>query len=210
MEFKRARTQKQVKTRQEEILRACLALYSQQGFDGVTIKEIATRTSFSRPSIYNYYETKEEILLDLLQREYSLWGEEVKKAFQETASMDRSSFCRTLTKAYLHHEKMLELITLNLTFIENKSRPERLCQFKKVLAQALHILGDGLDKFFPDALPEEKQLFLYTQCAHTYGLYPITHYSKKQEKAMDEANFPKPSSFEELCYEGLLRLAQRL
>jgi AcrR family transcriptional regulator len=210
MEFKRARTKKQVENRQEEILTACLELYSQQGFDGVTIKEIATRTSFSRPSIYNYYETKEEILLDLLQREYALWEKELQQAFTASASMDRAEFCHILTNAYVHHDKMLELITVNLTVIENKSRAERLCQFKQVLAHALSTLGDGLDKFFPNASPTEKNLFLYTQCAHAYGLYPITHYSKKQEQAMDDAHFPKPASFETLCYEGLLRLAARL
>lgn len=44
-----------------------------QGFYGVTIKEISTEISLMRPAIYNYFETKEEILLGLLTIEYGEW-----------------------------------------------------------------------------------------------------------------------------------------
>ena len=59
--------------RREEIIAACEVLYQKLGFKEVTIKEIAQYTSMSRPSIYNYFETKEEIFLAILQREYLLW-----------------------------------------------------------------------------------------------------------------------------------------
>ena len=38
---------------------------------------IAQITSFSRPAIYNYFETKEEIFLALFQREYDRWNEDL-------------------------------------------------------------------------------------------------------------------------------------
>ena len=34
-------------------------------------------TSFSRPTIYNYLETKEEIFMALFQREYDRWNEDL-------------------------------------------------------------------------------------------------------------------------------------
>ena len=56
--------------RRAEILNACDRLYREKGFREITIKDISQETSFSRPSIYNYFETKEEIFLGLLTREY--------------------------------------------------------------------------------------------------------------------------------------------
>ena len=56
--------------RKEEIVAACAKLYETMSFKEITIKEIAEETSFTRTSIYNYYETKEEIFLALLQKEY--------------------------------------------------------------------------------------------------------------------------------------------
>ena len=54
--------------RKQEILNACDRLYQEKGFREITIKDISTETSFSRPSIYNYFETKEEIFLGLEKR----------------------------------------------------------------------------------------------------------------------------------------------
>ena len=56
--------------RREEILAACRKLYETMSFKEITLKEIGQQTSFTRTSIYNYFETKEEIFLALFQREY--------------------------------------------------------------------------------------------------------------------------------------------
>ena len=42
-------------------------------FRDITLKEIGQRTSFTRTSIYNYFQTREEIFLALTQREYEAW-----------------------------------------------------------------------------------------------------------------------------------------
>ena len=55
-------------SRKEEIINACAQLYETMNFKDITLKEIGKKTSFSRTSIYNYFQTKEEIFLALLQR----------------------------------------------------------------------------------------------------------------------------------------------
>lgn len=63
--------------RKDEIIDACAGLYEHMNFRDITIKEIGRATSFTRTSIYNYYQTKEEIFLALLQREYALWEQDL-------------------------------------------------------------------------------------------------------------------------------------
>ena len=65
--------------RRNEIIDACERLYQTMNFKDITIIEIGKATSFTRTSIYNYFKTKEEIFLALLQREYELWIEELDK-----------------------------------------------------------------------------------------------------------------------------------
>ena len=60
-------------SRKEEIITACEELYKAMSFKEITIKEIGNATSVTRTSIYNYFQTKEEIFLALLQREYERW-----------------------------------------------------------------------------------------------------------------------------------------
>ena len=52
--------------RREEIIAACEKLYQTMSFKEITLKDISVETSFSRPSIYNYFQTKEEIFLALM------------------------------------------------------------------------------------------------------------------------------------------------
>ena len=61
--------------RREEIINACEKLYKTMSFKQITLKEIGNIVPFSRPTIYNYFKTKEEIFLALFQREYDLWNE---------------------------------------------------------------------------------------------------------------------------------------
>ena len=62
-------SQARTNARKEEIISACAALYETMSFKDITLKDISQATSFTRTSIYNYFQTKEEIFLALLQRE---------------------------------------------------------------------------------------------------------------------------------------------
>ena len=68
-------TPEQIAQKREEIINACEQLYQTMSFREITLKEIGNITSFSRPTIYNYFETKEEIFPGLFQREYDRWNE---------------------------------------------------------------------------------------------------------------------------------------
>ena len=54
-------TPEQIAGRREEIVNACEKLYGTMSFKDITIREIGNEVPFSRPTIYNYFETKEEI-----------------------------------------------------------------------------------------------------------------------------------------------------
>lgn len=66
----RRNTPESTAARREEIVSACEKLYQYRSFKEITLKDIGKETSFSRPTIYNYFQTKEEIFLGLFQREY--------------------------------------------------------------------------------------------------------------------------------------------
>ena len=66
-------TSELIAERREEIINACEKLYKTMSFKEVTLKEIGNEVPFSRPTIYNYFQTKEEIFLALFRREYERW-----------------------------------------------------------------------------------------------------------------------------------------
>jgi AcrR family transcriptional regulator len=51
-----------------KIERAALQLFTRKGFHGTTVREIAKKADVSMGKLYIYYDTKEEIFIDLVQR----------------------------------------------------------------------------------------------------------------------------------------------
>lgn len=51
----------------EKIFDVSIDLFSQQGYEGVSIRQIATEVGIKESSIYNHYKSKEEILNSILE-----------------------------------------------------------------------------------------------------------------------------------------------
>jgi len=52
----------------DRIERAALQLFTRKGFHGTTVREIADKAGVSMGKLYIYYETKEDIFIDLVHR----------------------------------------------------------------------------------------------------------------------------------------------
>ena len=76
-----------IANRRSEIISACEKLYETMSFKDITFGEISKETSFSRPSIYNYFETKEEIFLAIMKREYDLWNSDLRRIMDENDAL---------------------------------------------------------------------------------------------------------------------------
>ena len=90
--------------RKEEIINACEKLYTTMSFKEITMKEIANATSFTRTSIYNYFQTKEEIFLALLAREYEKWADELEAVADKNESLSTDELADKIA-----HSEALEL-----------------------------------------------------------------------------------------------------
>lgn len=173
--------------RREEIIEGCARLYETVSFKEITMKEISTAISLTRASIYNYFQTREEIFLALLQREYERWTARLEKAREEHEKMSREEFARELARSLEERQQLLKLLSMNLYDLEENCRFERLVEFKVVYGRALAEVGNCLEKFFPEMTEEDRQDFLYLFFPFLFGVYPYTVVTDKQRRAMDEA-----------------------
>lgn len=174
--------------RKEEIINACASLYKTMGFKEITIRDIGAKTSFTRTSIYNYFQTKEEIFLALLQREHEAWIQDLETIFQNYESLSAAKFAKELATTLERRECMLKLMSMNLYDMEGNSRIENLVAFKKVYANALRSITRCLEKFFPQMTVKDIQEFLYAFFPFLFGVYPYTTATSKQKEAMELAH----------------------
>ena len=191
--------------REEEILNACEKLYEKKYFREVTLKDIGAETSFSRPSIYNYFQTKEEIFLRLFEREYLLWCEDLERIGEGEVKTEElpDKIARSLENRSL----MLKLLAVNLYDMEENSRTERLVSFKKAYGRSVSLFDSILKKAFPGLSDEERRKMLVAAFQFLHGVYPYAHATPKQVEAMDIAGVRHDNrSIYELSVDGLRRI----
>ena len=177
-----------ITTRKNEIIDACRQLYQTRSFREITIKDIGAVTSFTRTSIYNYFETKEEIFLAMHCQEYEFWCADLDKILNDHTAMKPHEFADALAKSLQNRPLLLKLMSMNHYDMEENSRPENLLEFKRAYGQSIAMVSQCLKKFFPKLAESKINQFIYIFFPFMFGIYPYTSVTEKQKSAMNEAN----------------------
>ena len=185
-------SQARTNARKEEIISACAALYETMSFKDITLKDISQATSFTRTSIYNYFQTKEEIFLALLQREYDLWHQDLLVLLDTHEAMTADAFAAALSHTLARRTRMLKLLSMNHYDMEANSRMENLVTFKRSYGAVMQAVTQCVKKFFPHMPAETVQGFLYAFFPFLFGLYPYAYVTDKQKAAMEQAEVHYP------------------
>ncbi|MBQ8094752.1 MAG: TetR family transcriptional regulator [Clostridia bacterium] len=173
--------------RREEIISACEKLYLTMSFKEITLKDIAGATSFTRTSIYNYFQTKEEIFLALMQKEYESWIRELNSLTDDHPSLSLDDLASALAHTLEKRGMLLKLLSMNHFDMEENSRPECLREFKTAYGDSIEALRRCIAKFCPHMDAGAQQNFLYAFLPFLYGIYPYTTVTGKQRQAMADA-----------------------
>lgn len=110
--------------------------------------------------IYNYFQTKEEIFLALLKREYDSWIEQLCEAMESKETMTDDEIADVLARTLDDRRQLLKIMSMN------------------------HYDMAMLEKFRKDMDFEKRQEFVYSFFPFMFGIYPYTVVTKKQKEAM--------------------------
>lgn len=174
--------------RREEIINACEQIYKTMSFREITLKEIGNVTSFSRPTIYNYFETKEEIFLALFEREYDRWNKSLLEILNGYEKLEKKELASKIAGSLSDRVQLLKLLSMNNYDIEANSRQEMLISFKKAYGASMKNVCRLLKKFCPEMNVHDIQNFIYIFFPFMFGIYPYTAVMEKQRVAMKEAD----------------------
>ena len=176
--------------RRTEIMNACTELYETMNFKQITMKEFGSVTSFSRPTIYNYFQTKEEIFLALFEQEYELWNDDLQKICSENEMLTKEQLADLIAASLQKRALMLKILSVNLYDMEENSRLERLVSFKETFWKTVNSFTALMRKFcvqMDDARIEQLSLAFF---AYMQGIYPYAYSTDYQKKAMEQAGMP--------------------
>lgn len=99
---------------------AAFALFAEKGYDGVSMSQLAERVGLAKPSLYNYYRSKEELLLDLLEEGIRDWSADCMAPFEVEASFEHQLADHLLRAVIFarEHAPMVALFQLATLHVE--------------------------------------------------------------------------------------------
>ena len=193
--------------RKDEIINACEKLYQKKIFKEITLQDISRETSFTRTSIYNYFETKEEIFLELFKREYDLWTGDIEKLTDKVGEYSREELALEIAGSLQKRKLLLKLLSVNLYDLEENSRMERLVNFKTAYGNSKKALWKLIRKCYPELKDYEIKDFIKMFLPYLHGIYPYAFATDKQIEAMDRVGIEyEKTTIKELVYLGLMKL----
>lgn len=193
--------------RKDEIINACEKLYQKKIFKEITLQDISKETSFTRTSIYNYFETKEEIFLELFGREYDLWTGDLEKLTEKMGENGREELALEIADSLQKRKLLLKLLSVNLYDLEENSRMERLVNFKTVYGKSREALWKLIRKRYPKIKDYEIKDFMKTFLPYLHGIYPYAYATDKQIEAMDRVGIEHEKiTIKDLVYMGLMKM----
>ena len=193
--------------RREQIVNACGKLYMTMSFRDITLKEIGNEVPFSRPTIYNYFQNKEEIFLVLFKREYDLWNSDLCRILTENETLEKDRAAALIARSLEKRPQLLKLLSMNNFDMEAASRREALTSFKRSYGESLANVRMIIERSCPEFTEKRVSDTVYTFFPFMFGIYPYTAVTDKQRAAMEEAGVGYSyMSVYEIVYACLSRL----
>jgi AcrR family transcriptional regulator len=125
----------------EKILDVALDLFTDQGFDGTSMREIAERLQISKPAIYYHFASKEEILMALHMRLHEFGRTALARLAGQTVTLQLwGSLLNEVLDQMLAQRKLFLMHERNQAALEKLHRKEHDAEHDDIqqrLAQAL-------------------------------------------------------------------------
>ena len=177
--------------KKQEIMDTCWEIYLQHGYFAVSFNSISEIIICDRTTIYNYYNSVEDIFIDILENAYSIWLERLKCHFDETTQMTKEEFCAHIVDSQNQITKYFKLLANHIKIIDKKGNPENLIKFSNTIQAVNPIFYKSLTKYFPDLSDTQKNDFIYFWSVITDGMIQTKSF---QEKTNYLQYFADPSS----------------
>ena len=183
MDWVRARSDEQIEQRINEIVDATARLYEDNRFEDITFAMIAKEANFTRSNLYRYFQTKEDIFLELLKHDIESWRNDILENFAN-GNPSLHEVAETSVGLILKHQRMVKLFTLLFTLLEPNASLEALTAFKKKITEEIGLVAQLLHANLPFASVETAAEFLSAQSYLAIGAFPMMNLTSKQKEAM--------------------------
>ncbi len=129
--------------RRKQIIDEAIKIIHKQGFEALTIRELAYRVNVTEPAIYRHFTNKEEIIISIMDR-MNVFDEELKKHIESISDKEKkiAELINFHFEFFQSNSELTSIIFSEDIFRNGKALPAKLLQ---ILTQRRHIICKVLE-----------------------------------------------------------------
>ena len=184
--WQRARKPSQKKVRREEILDAAKRLFECSTYDQVSLNSIARAAGMSKPNVYRYFSSREEIFLQILLEQQSAFVERLARRLESLGEGKATveELVGVWLDASLESPELLALLPQLGTSMEKNSSLDDLVAFKKESFSGARYLAEIHHRLYPEVSLESWGQVLNCAVGLLAGLWPLCNGNEVVKAAM--------------------------
>lgn len=208
--FIRARQPEQKEQRRTQILEAAAQLLKKDGFEKVSLNGIARKAGVAKSNIYRYFESREDIYMQLLKDDWNQWLDDIEIALEPYADSDNVDEVAELIAARLSAApRMCQLISVLASVLEQNISESLLYNFKLESVQMGMRLMQAVHKTLPGIKQQNLIPAMQSIVALVAGLWPLANPNERVEKVMEKPELsPFRMEFEPAVCQSLKLIAR--
>jgi AcrR family transcriptional regulator len=177
--FQRARSEEQREARRQAILAAAAAMLTEMPVADVTLNELSRRSGLAKSNVLRYYESREAVLLELLDAAWRDWLGQLDEDLPGAAGSDPAGRGRALAAAVaasLAARPMLcDLLSAQAAVLERNVSPQVAAQYKRASIAGIDALGRLVRRCLPELGEPDAARLAGATVLMTAALWPHTH-----------------------------------
>jgi len=173
--FQRARQPEQINLRREQLLAAAAELFDAEGPSGAGLNAIAAKAGFTKSNVYRYFESREQVLLELFRSEFSGLVETLEEAIADCPVGDITALADTITQAFLARPRCCELISILASTLEQNVSEATIADTKTHMGRQNARVVAALSDRLPTASPADCGWVIAMIGSLVAGMWPAAH-----------------------------------
>jgi AcrR family transcriptional regulator len=156
MAFQRARSEEQREIRRQAILDTAAAMLDVMPVSEVTLNELSRRAGLAKSNVLRYFESREAILLELLDRAVKLWLSELPGQLADAMVPDETPWeradrlARVLARSVAPQRELCDLLSAQAGVLEHNVSTEVVARYKRAMSDNQAALADLVLRQLPE------------------------------------------------------------
>jgi AcrR family transcriptional regulator len=173
--FQRARRPEQKLQRQDAILLAARDLALRDGVRNVSLAGIAARVGIHKSALLRYFETREQIFLELTAEAWRDWAHDLHARLDTAAPGSAALVADVFARSFTDRPLLCDLIAHTPLNLERNVSPEAVRSYKQVSLGAVNEAADLVHGVLPELTPAECTEFVATLASLAGSLWQIAN-----------------------------------